>query len=457
MVNRARAVSPLDGRYGDRLQSLSDRFSEFALMRARCLVEAKWAVFLAERGPFAGSVSPAERVRLLQTAEAFDDASFARVKEIEATTRHDVKACEIFLRETSGIGNANVLHFGLTSEDVNNLAWSLLLESYRTDVQLPQLQGLIAALLARAEAWAGAAFPAHTHGQPASPTTAGKEIAVIAYRLGGRHSRLRAHRFSGKLNGATGCYSALAAAFPMLDWPALSRDFVLGLGLAWNPATTQIESHDSWAEYFDTTRHVNNIVIDADRDFWEYISRGLLAQKAAPGQVGSSTMPHKINPINFENSEGNAELANAILARLSDKLTCSRMQRDLSDSTVQRNLGVALGHSWLALDELERGLGRVELDRAACERMLASHAEVLAEPVQTILKISGVADPYEVLRKRSQGRSFTRADIAELAQELGVPGDIRARLLALDPLTYVGLAPQVCADVVARVRREVLS
>ncbi len=447
-------ISPLDGRYGERLAALGAYFSEPALVGARVRVELRYLRLLHARGLFP-PLSSAEQARFQDALEDFQDADLARVKAIEAVTRHDVKAVEIFLREKLQLQRPQAIHFGLTSEDVSNLAWSSLFRGYLHDHQLPLLDRLLARLADLAERWRDVPFPSHTHGQPASPTTAGKELAVFAGRLLRLRRQLAGFRFLGKLAGATGNYSAMVAAFPEHDWVDLAQTLAAELGLDHNPLTTQVEDHDTWARWFDLTRGLNNVIIDLNRDLWAYISRDLYRQRKAPGQVGSSTMPHKVNPINFENSEGNLELSNALLTLLSDKLCRSRMQRDLSDSTVQRNVGVAMGHAHLAWLECLRGLDRIELDPAACARTLEAHPELLGEPIQTILKVEGVPDPYELLREHTQGQAVTHASLMAMVAGLDISAGARARIQALTVGGYVGLAPQLADRIIAAVREEI--
>jgi adenylosuccinate lyase len=439
----SREISPLDGRYAGRLRRLGDIFSEVALVRARCRVELKWIEALSETGLFP-PLSGDELDRVHRAGERFDDADFLRIKEIEGRITHDVKACERFLVEKLRLGQPHLVHFGLTSEDVNNLAYSLLLDEYRTRVQVPLVSELMSVLAVMTERWKTTPFPARTHGQLASPTTAGKEMAVFLWRLLRQCRALEAIRFPGKLGGATGNCSALHVAAPGVDWLDLSRRFVEGLGLAHNPVTTQIEDHDTWAEYFGLVARINTIVLDLDRDCWSYVALGYLVQRAKEGEVGSSTMPHKVNPINFENSEGNVTLSNALLHALSDKLCASRMQRDLSDSTVERNMGVALAHSHLAIAETIEGLRKVEVDADSCRRELEDAPELLSEPYQTLLKTAGVDDPYELLRRASRGTRLELADLHRLAADVDVPPDVRDRLVSLRVADYVGLAPRLC-------------
>jgi adenylosuccinate lyase len=449
-------ISPLDGRYREKLEHLSTYFSEFALMRSRCQVELLWVEALDKTGLFPELTSQ-EKSRVAAARNSFEEGDYRRIKEIEGDVKHDVKACELFLRENLGLDNPNLIHFGLTSEDINNLAYSLLLRDYVRDEQLPQLKRLIEKLCSHAEAWQEIPFPAHTHGQPASPTTAGKEVSVFIHRILRQYRTLREFEFTGKLNGATGNLSALLAAFPDFDWLELSRQFVERLGLGPNAVTTQIEDHDTWAAYFNLTRQINNIMIDLDRDFWSYISLGYMKEVPASGEVGSSTMPHKVNPINFENSEGNSEISNSLLLLLSDKLCRSRMQRDLSDSTVERNIGVALGHSYLAIEETMAGLRKVDVDRAKCSEDVRNHPELLTEPIQTILRAEGVADPYGLLKELSRGRKLDISELNEFIDRLDVGDEVKDRLRSLDVGDYTGDAARICRLVLAAAERELES
>jgi adenylosuccinate lyase len=444
----SRAISPLDGRYAERLADVSERFSEYALMRGRCEVELRYLEALDRTKTFP-RLTDAERARIAEALESFDDDAFARIKQVESTVRHDVKACELFLRERLDLASADRIHFGLTSEDVNNLAYGLLLTRFRDEVQLPQLARLIGALRTLADRGAELPFPARTHGQPASPTTAGKEIAVFLSRLLRQAEQLRRHRFRGKLNGATGNYAAHLAAFPEVDWEGFSESFVTELGLEWNRCTTQIEDHDAMAEYFDIVARINRILLDLDLDLWQYISRGEVVQRAVDGEVGSSTMPHKVNPIRFENSEGNVRISNALLHALVEHLGTSRMQRDLSDSTVQRNIGVALGHAHLAAEETIAGLERIDFDPVVCAQHLAATPEVLTEAVQTILRtIDGIENPYEALRALSRGRSLTLDELRVWVSGLEIPDAVKDRLLDLTPAAYIGRAAEICRQVI---------
>lgn len=444
-------ISPLDGRYATALSALGDTFSEFALVRERCTVELVYLKALDAVNVFP-ALSDEEILRIEAVLESFSESDYARVKDIEAETNHDVKACELFLREKLQLSHPEVIHFGLTSADINNLASARILTSYRSKLQLPQLRQLIGVLADLAEAWQSSPFSARTHGQTASPTTAGKEIAVFVSRLLRQAKQLEAHRFSGKLNGATGTYSALAIAASDVDWPAFSKRLVEEMGLDWNACTTQIEGGDSLAEYLAMTTRINNIVLDLDLDMWQYISRGDIVQKSVTGEVGSSTMPHKVNPIRFENSEGNIVVANALLPALAGKLAQSRMQRDLSGSTVQRNVGVALAHSYLALQQTLQGLARIDLDRNAALRSVQAHPEVLAEAIQTILRAENVSDPYALLKTLTRGQALSIEDLHTWIDGLDQQDAVKVRLRALTPATYIGQAEAICADVVREAR-----
>ncbi len=445
-------ISPLDGRYHDRLGDLAELFCEAALMRRRCQVELDYLAALAGTGRFF-KLEPAEEAALRQARDSFTEEDYRGIKRIEARTAHDVMACVEHLRERFP-ARAEWIHFGLTSEDVNNLAYSLIFREYAQRLQAPLLERVLQKLLELAGRWADEPFPAKTHGQPASPTTAGKELAVFLSRLARQYRQLKACRFRGKFGGATGNWSALAAADPEFDWIAFSRKFVESLGLEFNPATTQIEDHDAWSEYFAITRRINTILLDLDVDAWEYLSRGYWTQRRKDTEVGSSTMPHKINPIRFENSEGNLVLASSLLATLAERLCHSRLQRDLSDSTVVRNVGVALAHAHLAWQETLAGLETLELDAAACRAELERTPQLLAEPYQTVLRAAGVKDAYERLKKLTRGRTVTPADFHKLLAECPVDKAVKARLEKLTVAGYTGLAARVCRDVLAAVKKD---
>ncbi len=447
-----REISPLDGRYRERLAELPAYFSEFALMKTRCEVELAYLEALDRTGLFP-ALKDEERKRIEGARTSFSDADFERIVEIDREIDHDVKACEIFLRERLRLAHPNRIHFGLTSADVNNLAYGLLLARFRDEQQLPLLRRLIERLAGMVEAWKDVVFPARTHGLPASPTTLGKELAVFLSRLLRQAAQLEAQRFRGKLTGATGTYASFVAASPDCDWVAFSDAFVESLGLEPNRCTTQIEDHDTLAEYFAIVSRINNIVSDLDRDLWEYISRGDVIERAVRREVGSSTMPHKVNPIRFENSEGNVAVSNALLQALSGKLTRSRMQRDLSDTTVKRNIGVALAHAHLAIGETVRGLERIDVDEGALRAKVDSSPEVLAEAIQTVLRVEGVDDPYELLRGLTRGEELTLDRLRSFIDELPVDDGVKERLRDLRPTDYVGLASRICDRVIDSARR----
>ena len=446
-----REISPLDGRYRKQLEELPAYFSEFALMRARCEIELAYLEALDRTGLFP-ALTDAERGRVEAARASFSNADFDRIVEIERGINHDVKACELFLRETLRLAQPNMIHFGLTSADVSNLAYAILLTRFRDEQQLPRWRELIERLVDRIDAWKSVVFPARTHGQPASPTTFGKEIAVFLSRLVRQAEQLRSHRFRGKLTGATGTHASFVAAFPEYDWIGFSTEFVESIGLEPNRCTTQIEDHDTLAEYFAIVARTNGIVCDLDRDLWEYLSRGDLVQKAIGTEIGSSTMPHKVNPIRFENSEGNVAISNALLYALSEKLTRSRMQRDLSDTTAKRNIGVALAHSHLAIEQTLEGLERIDLNAEALRRKVDASPEVLAEGYQTILRAAGIEDPYELLRGLTRGQAPTLDRMRAFVDGLAVPDAVKDRLRDLCPTDYTGLASKICDEVVRTAR-----
>ena len=450
-LNPFSALSPLDGRYHARLEPLRPWFSEAALMRHRVQVEVEWLLALAaepaltEIGPFSAATVTALRA----LAEGFGESDADGVKAIERRTNHDVKAIEYFIRERLS-GDAEVsraaqfIHFACTSEDINNLSYALMVRGARDTVLLPALARVEAALADMAHTLADAPMLSRTHGQPATPTTLGKEMANVVHRLRRGVERLRRIDLLGKLNGAVGNYNAHLAAYPDFDWEAFARRFVEGLGLSFNPYTIQIEPHDTLAELFDALAAVNTVLVDLDRDVWGYISLGYFRQKAVAGEVGSSTMPHKVNPIDFENSEGNLGLANALLRHLSEKLPVSRWQRDLTDSTVLRNVGVAFGYSLLGCDSLLRGLPKLEADRARLDADLEGAWDVLAEPVQTVMRRYGVPDPYEQLKELTRGRGgISREALHAFIRQLPLPEAERQRLLALTPRDYTGKAAEL--------------
>jgi adenylosuccinate lyase len=444
------ALSPLDGRYAGKLAALRPLLSEYGLMRARVQVEVEWFVALSEAGFAEFPPLPASaRARLQALARDFAEADAAAIKAIERRTNHDVKAVEYWIKQRfSGEPElqraAEFVHFACTSEDINNTSHALMLQAARDQVLLPALDQVHDRLRALAHALADVPMLSRTHGQTASPTTLGKEVANVLARLVGARERIVAVRPLAKMNGAVGNYNAHLAAYPDFDWEAFARDVVEHrLGLAFNPYTIQIEPHDWMAELFDAIARANTILIDWARDVWGYVSLGYFRQRLKEGEVGSSTMPHKVNPIDFENAEGNFGLANALLKHLAQKLPVSRWQRDLSDSTVLRNMGVALGYTLLALDSLARGLDKLEVDRAALAADLDAAWEVLAEAVQTVMRRHGLPEPYEQLKAFSRGRPMTRELMQGFIDALALPAADKARLLALTPAGYTGLAAEL--------------
>ncbi|MBX3701853.1 MAG: adenylosuccinate lyase [Dokdonella sp.] len=441
------ALSPLDGRYAAKTAVLRPIFSELGLMQRRVLVEARWLAALAAE-PAIVEVPPlsgAAQAELLAIADTFSERDGARIKDIERTTNHDVKAVEYFIKErvadsTELAAIREFIHFACTSEDINNLAYALMLRDARESVLLPALDAIAATLRALAHAHAALPMLSRTHGQTASPTTLGKELANVVARLERQRRQIAAVELSGKINGAVGNYNAHVVACPEVDWPAFARRFVESLGLVWNPYTTQIEPHDCIAELGDAMRRANTILIDLARDVWAYISLGYFRQQLKAGEVGSSTMPHKVNPIDFENAEGNFGLANALLEHFSAKLPISRWQRDLTDSTVLRALGTAFGHTQIALDALARGLGKLQVAPERLAADLDASCEVLAEAVQTVMRRHGLPEPYEQLKALTRGQGITREALREFVQGLDLPAAAKARLLALTPADYTGLA-----------------
>jgi adenylosuccinate lyase len=448
------ALSPLDGRYEPKVRALQDWFSEAALIRHRVQVEIAWLKALAAQATLGiGPFSSATLAALDAAAAGFSIGDAERVKAIEATTNHDVKAVEYWLRERfAGNGevmkNAEFIHFACTSEDINNLSHSLMIAGARKQVLLPAIDALERRLTSLAHANAGVAMLARTHGQPATPTTLGKEMANVVHRVRRARERIAQVDLLGKLNGATGNYNAHLCAFPHFDWQAFSEQFVTSLGLTWNPYTIQIEPHDALAEFFDATARLNTILIDLDRDLWGYISVGYFRQRVKAGEVGSSTMPHKVNPIDFENSEGNLGLANALLRHLSEKLPVSRWQRDLTDSTVLRNVGVAFGYALLGYDSCGRGLDKLEVNPARLAEDLEANWDVLAEAVQTVMRAYRIDGAYEKLKALTRGKGgIARADLHAFVATLDLPDEARQRLLALSPATYIGLAEKLAREI----------
>jgi adenylosuccinate lyase len=449
-ISTLNALSPLDGRYASKLDALRPWLSESAFMKQRVFVEIHWLLALGSSGlADVPAISKADADFLLSLANAFTDADAQRIKEIEAVTNHDVKAVEYFLKEkVSGrpdlLKASEFIHFACTSEDINNTAHGLMLRGARDTVLLPQLRKIHDALTELALANASVPMLSRTHGQPASPTTLGKEIANIAKRLERAIAAIAAVPLLGKMNGAVGNYNAHLSAYPDFDWEGFARQVVeQRLGLEFNPYTIQIEPHDGMAELFDAIARANTILLDMDRDFWAYISLGYFKQRTKAGEIGSSTMPHKVNPIDFENSEGNLGVANALLRHLAEKLPLSRWQRDLTDSTVLRNLGPAFGHSVLAYDSAMRGIGKLEVNTAAIAADLDACWEVLAEPVQTVMRRYGIENPYEQLKELTRGKGINQADLQVFIRGLAIPEDAKARLLEMTPSSYLGKAVEL--------------
>jgi adenylosuccinate lyase len=449
------ALSPLDGRYHGKVAALRDHFSELALMRYRVLVEVEWLKALSREAaiPEVPRFSAPTISQLDALVANFSAADGETVKAIESKTNHDVKAIEYFLKEklagnTEIVKVAEFIHFACTSEDINNLCHGLMLKRARDSVMLPALDGIIEKLAALAHELAATAMLAHTHGQPASPTTLGKEMANVAWRLKRARERIAGVGLLGKINGAVGNYNAHLAAYPEVDWEKFARDFVEKLGLEFNPYTIQIEPHDAIAELFDACARANTILLDLDRDVWGYISLGYFKQKLKEGEVGSSTMPHKVNPIDFENSEGNLGIANALLRHMSEKLPVSRWQRDLTDSTVLRNMGVALGYTLLAYDSCLKGLNKLEANPQRLAADLEENWEVLAEPIQTVMRRYGVSGAYEQLKELTRGKGITRETLHAFINGLtAIPQVERQRLLALTPASYIGKAAGLAAKI----------
>ena len=452
------ALSPLDGRYAKSAHALRPFFSEFGLIRYRVRIELEWLKALAAE-PAVRELKRFGRKALAamdRLVERFSERDAEQIKNIEAETNHDVKAIEYWLKGKLGgagqdaramLQSLEFIHFACTSEDINNLAYALMLADARAQVMLPRLDALIAALRALAHGLADAPMLSRTHGQPASPTTLGKEMANFVHRLRRSRRRIAGVSLLGKTNGAVGNYNAHCVACPEVDWERLARRFVETLGLEFNPYTTQIEPHDSFAELFDAYAQANTVLLDLDRDLWGYVSLGYFRQRLKKAEVGSSTMPHKVNPIDSENSEGNVGVANALLRHLADKLPVSRWQRDLSDSTALRNSGVALGHTLLAYDACLRGLGKLEADRARLAADLEANWEVLAEPIQQVMRRHGVAGAYEKLKELSRGKRLSRTRLARFIRGLDIPAAAKKRLLALTPAAYTGLATQLAKRV----------
>lgn len=448
--NRLRALSPADGRYADKADPLRDLLSEYGLIRFRILVEVRWLQTLADSTeiPELDSLDAVMKRVLNDVVDNFSLDDAERVKEIEATTNHDVKAVEYFLREKIGSSSGaaalgDFIHFACTSEDINNLAYALMLRHARDDVLVPTMRELEARLESMTRQYADLPMMSRTHGQTASPTTVGKELKNVTARLQRARRTFSAVAILGKFNGAVGNFNAHVAAYPDCDWPSLSDQFVSSLGLEPNPLTTQIEPHDWTAEYAHALSRYNTILIDFCRDVWGYISLGYFTQKAVKDEVGSSTMPHKVNPIDFENAEGNLGVANALLGHFAAKLPISRWQRDLTDSTVQRNFGVALGYVTIALASLQKGLGKLDANREVIAADINDAWEVLAEAVQTVMRRYGIPEPYEKLKALTRGKPVTRDILMTFIDTLEVPEDVRQELRALTPERYLGIATEL--------------
>jgi len=448
------AVSPIDGRYGDKTTDLREVFSEYGLIKRRVLVEIRWLQCLAEHPEIAEvpPLSTAANAFLEDVLSGFNEQQAQRIKDIEKTTNHDVKAVEYFLKEQFS-GNeeldavAEFVHFACTSEDINNLSHALMLRDGTHRVLLPAMEHVTDQLAVMAVDTANQPMLSRTHGQTASPTTVGKELANVVARLRRQLHQLWQNEFLGKINGAVGNYNAHLAAYPSVDWQANAERFVTSLGLKWNPYTTQIEPHDYMAELFDCISRFNTILIDFDRDIWGYISQGYFGQKTIAGEVGSSTMPHKVNPIDFENSEGNLGIANAMFQHLSAKLPISRWQRDLTDSTVLRNMGVGMGYSLIAYQACLKGIGKLQLNAQRLAQDLDNTWEVLAEPIQTVMRRHGIEQPYEKLKALTRGQEITRDSLYAFIKSLDLPPEARDDLLALTPASYIGNAGEQASDI----------
>jgi len=448
------AVSPADGRYGSKTAALRPIFSEYGLIAHRITVEVRWLQALSRHPQISEvpSFSSEANALLDSIVENFGEADAERVKEIESTTNHDVKAVEYFLKEKIA-GNAELeavsefIHFACTSEDINNLSHALMLKAGREQVMLPAARKTIDQIRDLAHQHADKPMLSRTHGQPASPTTLGKEMANVVARLDRQYDQIAKVELLGKINGAVGNYNAHLSAYPDIDWAAFARDFVESLGLTWNPYTIQIEPHDYMAELFDATSRFNNILIDFCRDIWSYISIGYFKQKTVAGEVGSSTMPHKVNPIDFENGEGNLGIANALFDHLALKLPVSRWQRDLTDSTVLRNMGVGFAYTLIALQSIQRGIGKLEADEQRLADDLMNNWEVLAEPIQTVMRRYGIEKPYEKLKELTRGHRVDQAGMQAFVDNLELPDEAKAALRELTPGTYIGNAVEQAKNI----------
>ena len=449
------AISPIDGRYGDKVTPLRFIFSEYGLIRFRVQVEVRWLQALAKHPkirevPTLSTAATSKLESLISSNFSTSDAQ--RIKTIEKTTNHDVKAVEYFLKEKIAENPelsavSEFIHFACTSEDINNLAYALMLREGRSDVLLPCIEQLIDAIRTRALDFADRPMLSRTHGQIATPTTMGKEFANFVARMEGQRKAIESLSLLGKINGAVGNYNAHVVAYPEVDWPEFSRNFVESLGLSWNPYTIQIEPHDFIAEFFHAVSRFNNILLDLDRDVWSYISIGYFSQKTIAGEVGSSTMPHKVNPIDFENSEGNVGIANAIFGHLAEKLAVSRWQRDLSDSTALRNIGVGIAHTVIAVNSTLKGMAKLQLNSSQMQTDLDSNWEVLAEAIQTVMRRYGIENPYEHLKQLTRGQSMDARALRDFIGTLNIPDEAKGRLMSLSPESYIGLAKELTEEI----------
>lgn len=453
-LNPLTAISPLDGRYSEKINSLRPIFSEYGLMRYRVLIEVRWLQILAEQAklPELPALSSPAQTLLNSLVENFSEQDATRIKHIETGINHDVKAVEYFLKEkidnTLELANlSEFFHFGCTSEDINNLAYGLMLQDAREKIILPTLSDLLSLLKQLAYDYASIPMLSRTHGQPATPTTVGKELANVVARLQRQVEQLIATPILGKLNGASGNYNALVIAYPETDWQLLSKNFVISLGLSWNPYTTQIEPHDYMAEFFNILTRINTILIDLARDTWGYIAVNYFKLNSFANEVGSSAMPHKVNPIDFENAEGNLGLSIALLEHMALKLPISRWQRDLSDSTVLRNIGVAISYAILAYQSLIKGLNKITPDLPVLAEDLDKHWEILAEPIQTVLRRYGIKNPYEKLKNFTRGQKISKNMLQEFIKQLSLPDEVKQNLLQLTPSTYLGYAPDLAKQI----------
>ena len=441
------ALSPIDGRYGDKTTELRTIFSEYGLLKYRVQVEVRWLQKLANQADIleVPTLSEQAKKHLNEIVDNFNEQDAIRIKTIERTTNHDVKAVEYFLKEKVNTNEElqainEFIHFACTSEDINNLSYALMLKTARDTVLIPYWNKLIATITTQAKTYRDLPLLSRTHGQPATPSTIGKEFANVVYRLKRQLKQLESIEILGKINGATGNYNAHMVAYPQINWHKFSEEFVTSLGLQWNPYTTQIEPHDYIAEYFDCIARFNTIMIDFDRDVWGYIALNHFKQKTVAGEIGSSTMPHKVNPIDFENSEGNLGLANAIMSHLGSKLPISRWQRDLTDSTVLRNLGVGIGYAIIAYQSTLKGLNKLEVNQEHLLDELNRNWEVLAEPIQTVMRRYGIEKPYEKLKELTRGKRVDAQGMQQFIDSLALPEHEKARLKQLTPANYIGFA-----------------